>query len=394
MKKYIKQLLIIIVLILLILFAVLIIHRKKQKLAHAPKYGMNPIPVRVVKSRSGSLSDKINYLATIEPMQVANISARLISTVDKILCDEGSSVKIGSTLIELDKQEIKDSQSSIQANIAQARSEFAANNAAVSSLKKTVSFLQREAKRNKTLADKGSIPGSQAEASMDKASEFAGKLEAAEYKLQSLSHSIEALQSKKNQIKTRLSYCTIKSPYNGIVQQRLVDTGDMAAPGKKLLVIEDRSQLKLSFDIPQQDLAKIKQAMPVYFTVNGKTRQAALSLLYPSLNKTKMMHAEAFLNTKLSEGLICGQYLTVQVKVNKAVNAVILPISCLIEGPDHNQYVFAVENNKLTHHKIKILASNADEIAVDGIKADQQIVLNTFLGWNTLSANQKVQVLK
>ncbi|OQY04176.1 MAG: hypothetical protein B6I25_07310 [Planctomycetales bacterium 4572_13] len=375
-----KKILVLIILTAIVLFAVLLIQRKKHKLAGAPKYGMRPVPVRVITSRFGSLATKIDYLAVFEPVQTANVSARLTTVVDKLLCDEGYTVKAGDTLIELDGREIKN-------DIAQAQSELEANKATVTSLENSDKYWNREAQRDKTLADKGDIPGAAAEATADKASEFEGKLDAAKHKSAALEHLIGSLE-------TKLSYCTIKSPYNGLVTQRLVDPGDLATPAQKLLVIEDRSQLKLTFDIPQQDLAKVQEGLSVRFISNGKTQKAELTHMYPSLDKARMLRAEVFLSGNQIDSLTCGQYLAVSVLLNEIKDAVILPASCLIEGPEHSHYVFVVKDGILTHHKVKVLVSSGDKVAVEGIGPNEQVVTNTFLGWATLSSGEKVEIIQ
>lgn len=380
MKKLVKRIVVLIILGAIVLFAIALVKRKEHKLASAPKYGMRPVSVRVITSSLGSLATKIDYLAVVEPVQTANISARLTATVDKLFCDEGNTVKVGDTVIKLDGREIKN-------DIAQGKSELEANRATVISLEKSVAYWNREAGRDKTLADKGDIASAAAEATADKSSEFKGKLDAAKHKSAALEHLIGSLE-------TKLSYCTIRSPYNGLVTLRLVDPGDLASPGKKLLVIEDRSKLKLAFDIPQQDLSKVHEGLPVKFSIKGDVKNAELSHMYPSLNKARMLRAEVFLSDKQVAGLSCGQYVPVSVSLDMLKDVVLVPASSLVEGPEHFHYVFVVKDGVLVHHKVKVLAYSEDKVAVEGIGPNEQVVTNTFLGWTTLSAGKKVEVIK
>jgi len=378
----------------LVLFAVALVRHKRKELSHAPKYGTRPIPVRVTTAKKGNISTKIDYLAVVEPVQVANVSARLTATVDKLLCDEGDTVKAGDVLVVLDGREIKDNIAAVEADIAQAQADLAANQATVTSLENSAAYWNREAERDKTLADKGDIAGSQAEATADKASEFKGKLDAAKHKSTALQHLISSLQSKKAQLETKLSYCTIKSPYNGLVTQRLVDPGDLASPGKKLLVVEDRNQLKLAFDIPQQDLSRVHEGLDVKFNVSGTVSRAKLSHMFPSLDKARMLRAEVFLSGSQRNGLSIGQYVEASVVLDEIKDVILVPASCLVECPKHLQHVFVINGDKLTHPIVKVLASSGDTVAIEGIEPDTQVVTNTFLGWTILSGGKKVEVLK
>jgi RND family efflux transporter MFP subunit len=392
--KITRFLLVLLIIAALFLFAAFLVNQKKKQLARAPKYVVQPIPVRVTTAKLGNLSTKIDYLAVVEPVQIANVSARLTATVDKLLCDEGDTVKAGQVLIVLDSREIENSIAATEANIAQAQSELAANQATVTSLQNSVAYWNREAERDKTLADKGDIAGSQAEATADKASEIKGSFDAAKHKSTALEHLIDSARNKKAELETKLSYCTIKSPYNGLVTQRLVDPGDMASPGTKLLVVEDRSQLKLAFDIPQQDLPNVHEALDVQFTVNGLARQARLSHMFPSLNAARMLRAEVFLSGDRVAGLSVGQYIEASVILDQTKASVLLPAASLAECPKHSPRVFVVKGDSLTLHKVKILASTEDTVAVEGVEPGEQVVTNTFLGWTILSAGKKVEVLK
>jgi RND family efflux transporter MFP subunit len=329
-----------------------LVKNKKQTLAQAPKYGMRPTPVRVASAGLGDLLDTRDYLAVVESIRSANVSARLTANVEKVLRDENEPVKAGDLLIMLDSREIAES---------------------IASLANTYAYWEREAQRDKTLAKKGAIPGSQAEGTSDKASEVKGRLGVAE---------------------TQLSYCAIRSPYNGILSRRIVDPGDIAVPGKTLMVIEDRSRLKLGFDIPQQDLPKIREGLEVIYSVAGKERTAVLSSLFPSLNAARMLRAEVYLDGVDTAGLSSGAYVPLQVVLGNSSNVTLVPASSLVESPDQNPYVFIVRDGHLAARPVNVLGSSGDEVAVEGVQAGEQVVLSTFLGWAQLAAGRKVEVMK
>ncbi len=394
MKKTLKKIFVLLIVALIILAAVGLVVRKKHKLAKAPKFGLRPYPVRVCVAHSGSLEKTIDYLAIVEPFQVANISARLTTDVNAVLCDEGSVVKANQILIKLDDRDILDDIASVSADIARVKSELEANKVKVSSLKKTLEYWQREAKRDKTLADKGDIPLASAEATIDKANEFEGSYEAAKHNTSALISAIKALESKKKQIETRLSYAVIRSPYDGVVTQRFVDPGDLATVGKKLLVVEDSSKLKLSFDIPQKDISNVKQGDKIEFVINDKKQDAQITNIYPSLDKARMLHVEALLSKEQASGLTIGQYVPVKLNVSLIKDAVLVASESLVQGPDNDMYVFVVEDSSLKSHKVKVLGASNDETAVEGISPDEQVVVSTFLGWANLSSGKKVEVIR
>jgi len=368
-----------------------LIQHKKQSLAGAPKYGQEPTPVHVVLAETGTLTVARTYLAVCEPAQQANLSSRITAIVNEIACDEGTSVKADQVLIRLDDRQFREDIAAMEAEIARGKADLAGNEALVESLKQSVAYWQREAERDRTLAEKGDIPGSQAEGTAEKANEYQGRLLAAELKSRALRHQINALERRKKQLEVQLSYCTIRSPYDGLVTWRLVDPGDLASPGKTLLVVEDRSHLKLSFAVPQQDLTEIREGLPLRFAVNGQQRRATLTHLYPSLGADRTIRAECMLKNAEAEGLTCGSYVPVSVVVRQLKGVVLVPASSLIECPKGKLHVFVVRQGRLEHPVVTVLGRGQGKVAVKGIAAGELVVTNTFLGWANLAGGMKVE---
>ncbi|MEA3226773.1 MAG: MFS transporter, partial [Planctomycetota bacterium] len=228
----------------------------------------------------------------------------------------------------------------------------------------------------------------------DKADEILGKLNAARQKSMAIGHLIESLKRKQAELETTLDYCMIRSPFDGLVSLRLVDPGDLAVPGKDLMVVEDRSGLKLSFDVPQQDLPQVHEGLEVGYSIGGHARKATLSHLFPSLNVARMLRAEVYLDGAGTEGLSSGAYVPLQVVHGNIMNATLIPAASVIDSPDGQLHVFVANGGRLEARQIRVLGSSEDDVAVENVMEGEQVVLSTFLGWAPLSSGQKVEVVK
>jgi len=373
---------------------VLLVKHKKRALATVPKYGMQPTPVRVAVARRSDLRQMRDYLAVVEPIRVARISARVTSTVEKVLHDENEPVKAGDPLVVLDSRQIEESIAAMNAQVEQVKADLASNQATVQALVKTAAYWDREAQRDKALADKGAIPAAQAEGTTDKADEIHGKLSAAQQKSTAIEYLIQSLRRRQAELETTLSYCTIRSPFDGLVSHRLVDPGDLAVPGKDLVVVEDRSGFKLSFEVPQQDLPQVRQGLEVSYSVAGHDRKATLSHLFPSLNVARMLRAEVYLDGVDVEGLSSGAYIPLRVVLGTTRDVTLVPAASVVESPDRQPHVFIARDGQLEARVVQILGSSEGGVAVGNITAGEQVVLSTFLGWAQLSSGQKVEVIE
>ncbi len=66
---------------------------------------------------------------------------------------------------------------------------------------------------------------------------------------------------------TGLSYTTLVAPFDGVVSERAVDPGAMAAPGVPLLVLEDVSALRLELRVDEARVSQLQPGQPVDVTI-------------------------------------------------------------------------------------------------------------------------------
>lgn len=378
----------------LVFGAVLLIKHRKAQLKKAPKYSAKARPVTVAESKIGEYIEKRHYLAVVEPANRTQISARVTAPITQVSRDEGDKVKARQTLLRLDNKEVKQKLKEVLLRIKQARAELSAKRAKIKSLESSWQYWQAEAKRDRNLADSNAIPESQAEKTATRTDEVKGNLQAARKEVTAITCQISALKQQHNQLKTRLNYYNIDSPYSGVVSHRYVDPGALASPGKPLFEVEDHNTLKLSFDVPQTDLPEVKRGLRVIFKTGNRQRQVDIGLMYPSMNKAHMIRAEARLSDKTSENLSVGAYVPVDVVVDRHESVTLVPRTSVIESPDGGKYIFVMEQRRLHSRPVEVVGFTNNDAAVKGLRAGQMVVENTFLGWSRLNSGEKVQAVR
>lgn len=394
MRRFFRIGIPVLVLICLVSGGVFLVTQKKNELSRVSAYGVRPRPVTVVKAEKGDLVLEKEYLAVVEPVREARISARVTAAVEKIPVDEGDRVAGGQILAELDGREVRFRMDAAAFRIEQAEAELAGNQATIRALAESHDYRQDEKKRALALLEKEMISDTEAQLAVEKAADVQGKLRAAQQKSRAIERQIDALRSQKAEIAARYGDYTLNSPFAGMVTRRMADPGDMATPSMHLLTVQDLSTLKLAFDVPQKDLPGITKGLAVAFSVNGIHRNAEISAMHPALDKAKMMRAEAWVEYDVAAGLSPGAYLPVTVGVEKIEDVILVPASALIKGPQGKGYVFALDGDEITAKPVDVLGRTADTVAVRGLEADTRVLENTFLGWATLSSGQKVEVVQ
>jgi len=365
--------------------------RKRKALAQSPKFELAAARVQVASAYLGDLDEGHDYLAVTEPIRTASISARITAAIEQVPVQEGVTVAEGEVLVTLDGRQFQDGLATLEAQVAQSEAELSANQANVLTLIASSAYWEREWERDRKLADSGTIPRSQAEATAEKANQARGMLASTQQKSLALGQQVRALQRKADELRTTLSYCSISSPFAAVVTAKQVDPGDLAAPGKTLLVVEDRSSVKLAFDVPQNDLPIFQVGLAASFRVGGDTRKAIVSRVYPSLSRARMVRAEIILAGTETQGLPLGAYVNVSVVFHRCEQVTIIPVDALITSSLETTHVFVLHDGVLNTRAVTVLGKACEMAAVEGVAPGEQVVVNSFLGWARLSDGMQVE---
>ena len=373
-----KKAVTIIIITLVLLVLVLLIARRKAQLRKAPAYGERAVPVRVAEVEQGPFSVEHDYLAVVEAWKKASISSRIAARVLAVPLDEGDTVQSSELLIQLDQQDLWEESKAVQSQIEAAQS-------TITSLETNLDFWSKENERDSGLARQGALDQATADATKNRLAGARAKLDAARDNAKSLNHRLKIIEAK-------LTYTCLTSPFDGLITSRDVDPGDLATPGKLLMVVEDHSRLKLAFDAPQEDFDFLKEGLPVHTRVSGKEFSLRITHIYPSFDRTRMVRVEAAVSP--DSGFRIGAFVPLSVVAVYHENAVTVPGESLLENSDGAVAVFVVKEGKLEVRPVKKIMESGGKAEVEGVNPGEQVVTSTFLGWATLASGLKVEVIR
>ncbi len=335
--------------------------RKKKKLSKATSMEERPIIVSVYRTKKINLEKFKEYLGKVEPINKANVSTRIAAIVEKVYVDEGSIVKKGDLLAELDKKDILSRLNSAKENLIAA--------------KENLNYWEKEFDRDQFLFQKGAI----SEEERDRAKNNLAQAKAR----------VKIVEELINFWQANLRYTKILSPYDGVISKRFVDPGDLAVIGRPLFTVEDRSKLKIVFDVPQIDAPFIKKGLPVIFKTEGILRKTKISNVFPSLEKGRVLHIECFVNKKL----LVGSFIPVKVILIEK-RCVAVPVSSVFSMGNQTPFVFIVENNTLKRIPIEKGIETDEFVEVKNLKEGILVVKEPYLSWTKLAPGEKVKIMQ
>jgi membrane fusion protein, multidrug efflux system len=172
---------------------------------------------------SGGGNEQSGYDGVVEAVRQTAVAAQVSGAVVALPVKAGDRVAAGQVLMRLDARAAQQTAAAGQAQVRAAR---AAQEAAT-----------REFERQKQLFQKNYI----SRAALDRAE--------AQYKAAQAQVAAEVANA--GAASTQSDFYTIRAPYAGVVASVSVVLGDMAMPGRSLLVVYDPSALRVTAAIPQ-----------------------------------------------------------------------------------------------------------------------------------------------
>lgn len=183
-------------------------------------------------------------------------ASRVAARITKVDVHAGDRVHRNQLLVNLDASDLR-------AAVAQARGELAA---AQAELTRTTA----DEKRFATLFARGSVTARERDAAKAAWRSARGKVAQARAEVAAA--------------EAALGYATVRSPVAGVVEERLAEPGDMAMPGKPLVLLYDENALRVELQVPEELARRITVGMALAVSVDatGKVYSTKVSEIVPA----------------------------------------------------------------------------------------------------------------
>lgn len=236
-----------------------------QELAK-PKSQSMIVSVETTKSRLGNFADYTKIAARTEAVQQIKLVARIEENITAVNYQVGDQVAVGDVIIELDSQKAKFAVLNAEAALQSARAdlktaengprqqELEKQQAELDKLKSDLKLAEKNYQRKEQLFAEDYISTEELEQahnqlvaartaylSNQKSFELL-KLGATTEEITALEAKVKEAEVKLAQAKLEASYCTIKTPINGIVAELNANVGELAT-NNIVAVITDISQI-------------------------------------------------------------------------------------------------------------------------------------------------------
>ena len=338
-----KKILIPIIVIAITAGAVKILHDKKaalQTIAPAKTY---PLIVHTGISKITEIQLTLPYLALVQSDKDVTLTSKVNSRIKKILT-VGSRVKQGDIVVALNDSDLLAKKEALLSQIKQTESEIRARQADLNNLISTHT-------RSKKLLESSSI-------AIQQYDNETAKILSARATIDSLRQKIQVIKNGIAEVDDTLTYTTIKSPINGIINKTMAAVGSIAGPGKPLLSI--------SSDKGKYLLVRTTSALhPIALQYQNKTCQLqSLNSTFNGLDEYRCRQAiDQPTNSRVEIKLVIFQG-----------QGVLLPPDALLHIND-NTWLFAYANGQAKAQAVKVLMQGSEGVLVDGVAPNTEYII-------------------
>jgi len=320
------------------------------------------VPVQVATVEKTTLQRTVTAEAVLFPLQQSAIVPKISAPVKAFYVKRGSRVRKGQLLAVLENRDLAAAAQENQGAYNQAEATYATTTSAqlpeeiqkaqleTQATKQTLDAEQKVFDSRHELLQQGALPRKELDqAGVDLtnarnqyqiAQKHLDALNAIgrEQTLKSASGQLESAKGKYEGATAQLSYSEIRSPINGVVTERPLYPGEMAAAGAPLLTVMDTSQVTARAHIPQASAALLKNGDPASVTVpgteNDKPLGGKVSLVSPALDPNSTT-VEVWVQLKNTGGhLKPGTSVQVSMVARSLPDALAIPTAALLTAPD------------------------------------------------------------
>ena len=366
------------------------------------------VSVQVAAVEKTTIQRTINTQAILFPRQQAAIVPKISAPVQKFLVKRGSPVHQGELLAVLENRDLSAAAQDTRGAYDQAQAAYETTTGA--SLPEEIQKAEADAQQaqqaldaqekvfqsRQQLFDQGALPRKELDQSRVDVTQARNQNALAKQHLdalmaigkqQTLKSAAGQLESAKGKYlgaEAQLGYSEIRSPIDGVITDRPLYPGEMAAAGTALLTVMDISSVIAKAHVPQNDAAVLKVGDKGTMTVPGIDApiEGKVTVVSPALDPNSTT-VEVWLEAKNPKHeLKPGTSVQISLTAQTVKDALVVPASSIITAPDGTTSVMLAAADGRAHQQaVKVGIKNGDDVQIlDGVKESDKVVATGAYG--------------
>jgi len=357
-----------------------------------------PVAVDLVTVSASDVQTSVVASGRVLPPSKVEVGATITGRVEKVLVREGARIEAGQVLVELERTELAAAAAQARAAVARAKARVAsvqtlALPTAQATLKQAEANLlqaERDEQRNRDLLAKGFISQARVDEAVRQLDVARSQLSSAKAQVAAQGASGAEAQQAQSQLaeavaaleatEAKLAQTRIRAPGAGVVLERVIEPGDIAQPGRRMLSLALDGPVRLIVQVDEKNLPLIKPgavAMAAADAFPGERFEAVVNYVSPGVDAARGS-VELRLDVAQPPALLKSDMtVSIDLKGPLLKRALMLPADAVRQLQTDAPWVLVARDGTAARTPVRIgLQTQGRVVVAEGLKAGDQVVLN------------------
>ena len=239
--------------------------------------GDETLKFRQARVEVGPITAAVSATGTLNPVVSVQVGSQVSGQIKEILVDFNSPVKAGQLIARLDPETYRQRMIQAQADTEAARANLSMQQADVVRVQANLVEAQRDYERKKQLVEKKFISPAELDKARTAFDAAIAALRAAQAQTLSGAAQVRQRQALLAQAQVDLGRTEIRSPVDGVVIKRSVDTGQTVAASLQapelFIIAKNLTDMQVETSVDEADIGRIQAGQSVSFTVDAFPEQ-------------------------------------------------------------------------------------------------------------------------
>lgn len=228
-----------------------------------------PMAVKTARITAGDLPTTFEAGGVVQARTTAVLTARILAPVREVRVVPGDRVRAGQVLVVLDGRDLGANARSARASASAAGQGATAAAAEERAAQAALTLARATHQRITTLHAKRSATQQELDEATAALHAAEARAAGAASRAQQAASGVESARAASESAGTTESFTRITAPFDGVVTGKMVEPGNMAAPGTPLVQVEDTRGFRLDVRVDESRIAQIAPGATVPVTLDA-----------------------------------------------------------------------------------------------------------------------------
>lgn len=302
--------------------------------------------------------ESIEATATIKAATIGAVSSKVMGTVTSVMVKEGKRVKKGQVLLTIDDSDMAQKAAGAEAGLKEA-------GFGLESARRQAELAEATYQRYAKLFEANAISRQEFE-------NITLQRDSARLNLSGMEASVRRAKAGAEEARVYKGYARVVAPFAGVVSEKKIDVGSMAAPGTPLMIIEDDSRFVLEASLDGRFAGLVRPGMDLRASVDNKEYTARVTEVIPSIDPaTRTFLIKASIK---GENLRTGLYAKVTIP-GAEKQALIVPAASIVAKGQLIGVYTVDKKGVVTYTLVRVAGAYGEEVEViSGLSEGDRVI--------------------